>query len=97
MLCMPLTMAARHAIARWLPRAKVMLVRYALEAPANIADMPINAAMGILMPASGKMYLTNIPIIAPAAPPMVNNGASVPPDVPLPNAMAHERNFKNTG
>ena len=27
------------------------------------------------------------------APPIVNSGASVPPDVPLPSAMDQERNF----
>jgi hypothetical protein len=34
-----------------------------------------------------------MPISAPSAPPMVNNGASVPPDVPLPSAIDHDRNF----
>ena len=30
---------------------------------------------------------------APKPPPMVNSGASVPPEVPLPRAMAQEMNF----
>ena len=30
---------------------------------------------------------------APSAPPIVNSGASVPPDVPLPSAIDHEMNF----
>ena len=34
-----------------------------------------------------------MPSSAPSAPPMVNSGASVPPEVPLPSAIAQERNF----
>src|SRR6187402_1507426 len=54
----------------------------------------MSAAKGMLIPESGKNFKTAIPITAPAAPPMVNNGAKVPPDVPLPNAIAHDMNLK---
>ncbi|MNE06812.1 hypothetical protein D3C87_2131950 [compost metagenome] len=43
---------------------------------------------------SGKILKINMPKIAPAAPPIVNKGASVPPEVPLPKATDHERNLK---
>ena len=56
--------------------------------------MPSNAAIGMVIPELGKNIKITAPVIAPAAPPMVNNGASVPPDVPLPRATAHDRNLK---
>ncbi len=34
------------------------------------------------------------PSAAPSPPPMVKSGASVPPDVPLPSAIAHETSFR---
>ncbi len=34
-----------------------------------------------------------MPITAPSEPPIMNNGASVPPDVPLPSAITQEMNF----
>src|SRR3954467_11532150 len=73
--------------------AKTMDVSSALDAPANIADIPINAARGIEIPALEKKLLNESPNNPPVAAPIVNNGASVPPDVPLPKAMAHETNF----
>src|SRR5690349_25065856 len=75
--------------------AKAMLVRYAREAPANMADMPISAAIGRPMCADGKTSTSTEPAIAPQAPPMVNKGASVPPEVPLPSAIAQETNLNS--
>src|SRR5690606_25046980 len=69
-------------------------VRNALDAPANIAAIPISAAVGRLISSVGNKYNNNIPSNAPAAPPMVSNGASVPPDVPLPSDTTHEMNFR---
>ncbi|MNT62304.1 hypothetical protein D3C72_2000130 [compost metagenome] len=37
---------------------------------------------------------TQVPNKAPVAPPIVKSGASVPPDVPLPKAIAQDRNLK---
>lgn len=37
--------------------------------------------------------MITLPNKAPVAPPIVSNGASVPPEVPLANATAHETNF----
>ena len=74
-------------------KAKIIEVSKALDAPANIADIPANAARGIVTPEEGKKYRMILPNNAPVAPPMVNKGANVPPDVPLPKAIAHEVNF----
>ena len=59
-----------------------------------MAAIPTRAAREILTPAEGKTYSTAVPRIAPTAPPMVRSGARVPPDVPLPKAIAQEINFK---
>src|SRR5690606_38137454 len=64
-------------------RAKTIDVRNALEAPANNADIPTSTANGIFIPTSGNQYIPTLPSNAPAAPPMVIKGASVPPEVPL--------------
>jgi hypothetical protein len=40
----------------------------ALDAPANIADMPISAAIGMVIPASRKYLKLSIPIIEPRRP-----------------------------
>src|SRR5690606_25911152 len=74
--------------------AKMMDVNSALEEPANMADIPTKPASGNTTPDSGKKYSKPVPKIAPVAPPMVNNGASVPPEVPLPSAMAQDKNLK---
>ena len=74
--------------------AKIIEVSSALEAPAKIADMATNAASDKVMPESGKKLRTRFPNNIPVAPPMVSKGASVPPEVPLPKAIAHEMNFK---
>ena len=60
-----------------------------------MADMPTKADIGMLMPEFGNTRNMMVPIIAPPAPPMVSKGASVPPEVPLPNAIAHDKNLKN--
>ncbi|MNL40086.1 hypothetical protein D3C87_1624080 [compost metagenome] len=56
--------------------------------------MPTRAAIGILIPVPGKNISIKAPKIAPPAPPIVKSGASVPPEVPLPRAIAQERNLK---
>ena len=45
------------------------------------------------MPSCGAIATNPAPASAPSAPPIVNNGASVPPEVPLPSAIDHEMNF----
>ena len=45
------------------------------------------------MLAPGTTWLMPMPITAPSEPPIVNNGASVPPDVPLTSAMTQDTNF----
>jgi hypothetical protein len=59
-----------------------------------MAAMPTNAAKGRVTPDAGNKRNTTLPNIAPVAPPMVSNGASVPPEVPLPNAITQERNLR---
>src|SRR5690606_18485677 len=75
-------------------KAKTIEVRNARDDPANMADMPTNAANGTVTPVDGNQCSTPMPNNAPAAPPMVSRGAKVPPEVPLPRAIAHERNLK---
>jgi len=70
---------------------KTIEVSIALEAPANIAAIPIIAAVARLIPLPGNICNTSVPSKAPAAPPIVNKGASVPPEVPLP-AIAEVQN-----
>src|SRR5690606_1488785 len=74
-------------------RAKAIDVRNALEAPANNADIPTSTANGIFIPTSGNQYIPTLPSNAPAAPPMVIKGASVPPEVPLLNDIDHDIYF----
>ena len=74
-------------------RANTMEVMKARDDPANMADMPTNAASGRVTPEEGNMVRMALPSNAPMAPPMVSNGASVPPDVPLPKEIDHDTNF----
>ena len=74
--------------------AKMIEVSKARDAPANIAAIPTNAVKGIEISALGKNCKINKPINEPVAPPIVKSGASVPPEVPLPNAIDQETNFK---
>ena|SRR6266496_533791 len=74
-------------------KAKTIDVNKALEAPANIAAIPINAQVGRLISVKGKIFCTIIPNNTPNAPPIVNKGARVPPDVPLPKETDHDKNF----
>ena len=73
--------------------ANTIEVRKALEAPANIADIPTNTESGIVIPTSGNQNIPTLPNNAPIAPPIVSNGANVPPEVPLPNEIAQDKNF----
>ena len=68
--------------------ANMIAVSNALDAPANIADIPTKAASGIVISDEGKKLMITLPSSAPVAPPIVNNGAKVPPEVPLPSATA---------
>ncbi len=70
--------------------------RSAREAPENIAAMPTSAAMRTSIPRCGAIALAATPIRAPSPPPIVNNGASVPPEVPLPRAIAQLTNLRIT-
>ena len=65
----------------------------ARDAPANMPAMPTSAAIRKLMPLSGEIQCIACPHTTPNPPPMINSGASVPPDVPLPSEIDHERNF----
>jgi hypothetical protein len=73
--------------------AKTIEVSTARDAPVNIAVMPTNPATRGSIFIHGARTRPALPIIAPSAPPIVNNGARVPPDVPLPNEIAQERNL----
>ena len=66
----------------------------ARDAPANMAAIPTSAPMRRSIPARGAAAAAPAARTAPSAPPMVNNGASVPPEVPLPKEMHHETNFR---
>ncbi len=55
--------------------------------------MPTSAAMRTSTPSPGKSAMMAAPSAEPSPPPNVNKGASVPPEVPLPSAMAQERSF----
>ena len=68
-------------------------VSTAREAPANSAAMPTSAASRGSRCSHGAQRAAARPSSAPSAPPMVNSGASVPPEVPLPSAIYHDRNF----
>src|SRR5215469_13606946 len=65
----------------------------AREEPANNAAMPTSAAILTSTPASGTSHWAAAPQAAPSPPPMVNRGASVPPEVPLPSEIDQETNF----
>src|SRR5690606_39773451 len=73
--------------------AKTIDVNRALADPANMLAIPIKAQVGKLISLCGKKYKIDIPNASPVAPPIVNNGAKVPPDVPLPKEIDHEINF----
>ena len=66
---------------------------HARDAPANRPAMPTIAAIRKSTPPPGNNQRTACPNTTPSPPPMVSSGASVPPDVPLPSEMHHERNF----
>src|SRR5690349_11318707 len=70
--------------------AKRIEVSTARDAPANIAAIPTSAATEIEISDDGKKLAMAVPIKAPAAPPIVRSGASVPPEVPLPSAIDHD-------
>src|SRR3954471_12544554 len=72
---------------------KIMEVSSARDAPANMADIPTSAQSGMLNPHCGKKLRIKYPDKAPVAPPIVSSGARVPPEVPLPSAIAQEMNF----
>lgn len=74
-------------------KAKTIEVKSAREAPAKSAAIPTKAAKVTVTPEFGKQKIINIPNKDPKAPPMVSNGAKVPPEVPLPNEIAQEVNF----
>src|SRR6478735_4457612 len=71
-----------------------MEVSSALDAPANIEAIPTSAASVMLTGNAGKNLCTDIASSAPAAPPIVNSGASVPPDVPLPSETDQDIYFR---
>src|SRR5690606_11217539 len=73
--------------------AKTIDVNKALADPANILAIPIKAQVGKLISLCGKKYKVTIPNAKPVAPPMVNKGANVPPEVPLPREIDQETNF----
>ena len=70
----------------------------ARDAPANIAVMPTSAPTRGSMPACGSDARAHPAASSQPMPlPNVISGASVPPDVPLPSAIAHDTNFTTTG
>jgi len=74
-------------------KANTTLASNAREAPANIDAIPTRAATRMSNPAWGKIAITPAPASAPLPPPIVINGARVPPEVPLLSAIDHEMNF----
>jgi hypothetical protein len=56
--------------------------------------MPTSAEMRASMCANGSIRANTGATAPPIAPPIVSSGASVPPDVPLPSAIAHDTNLK---
>src|SRR5437588_11652804 len=78
---------------RVVSKAKTTDASSAREAPANIAAIPTSAQMRGSMPNLGNCTASSSPRKTPQAPPMVNSGANVPPDVPLPREMDQESNF----
>ncbi|OIQ80356.1 hypothetical protein GALL_379000 [mine drainage metagenome] len=62
----------------------------ARDAPAKIAAMPTSAASPGARPSCGKASASACPSVAPRQAPTVINGASVPPEVPLPSATVHD-------
>ena len=73
--------------------AKAIEASSAREAPANIAVMPTSAPTRGSMPACGAIAITAAVSSQPSPLPNVSSGASVPPEVPLPSAIAHDTNF----
>ena len=73
------------------PRKHTVEARNALDAPANNAAMPTKAAN--FKSIDGIVAIATPATTCPSAPPMVNNGAIVPPEVPLEMATVQERNF----
>lgn len=74
--------------------AKTTEASSARDAPANIAAIPTSAQMRVSIPNCGTSMLIPSPIATPQPPPIVNNGASVPPEVPLPREIDQEMNFQ---
>ena len=69
---------------RVVSNAKTMDASSAWVAPAKIAAMPTREQTRGSTPSCGAVRFTTPPTQPPKALPMVNMGASVPPDVPLP-------------
>src|SRR5215470_23660 len=65
----------------------------ACDAPAKMDAMPTSAATCGSTPSDGATATAAAPNSAPTPPPMVNNGASVPPDVPLPRYTDQDTNL----
>ena len=55
--------------------------------------MPTRAATRRSMPASGISQFAAAPSVWPQPAPIINRGASVPPDVPLETEIDHEMSF----
>src|SRR5690606_26192181 len=75
-------------------RANTIDVRIARVEPAKSAAMPTRAAIGKTTCADGMNCWNRYPSRHPAALPIVSNGASVPPEVPLPSEILHDMNFQ---
>ena len=70
---------------RVISKAKTIAASSACDAPAKIAAMPTSAAtLRVDVRRRRDRGRDRTPSSAPRPPPMVNSGASVPPDVPLP-------------
>ena len=81
---------------RVVSNAKTTEASSACEAPAKIAAMPTSAAMRASTCRHGAQRSSPAPSSAPSPPPIVKSGASVPPEVPLPSAIAQETNLNAT-
>src|SRR4051794_15110473 len=71
-------------------KAKIKDVRNAREDPANMAAIPTRAEIRMSSVRKKTDPLSSAPEMDPMPPPIVNSGASVPPDVPLPSAIDQE-------
>src|SRR5689334_24749042 len=67
----------------------------ARDAPPNMAAIPTSAATRTSTCKLGQSATIAPPPASPSAPPIVHNGASVPPDVPLESEIDHETNFNS--